>query len=220
MEQFDSYKLFSNNMKQKFYEEVGFLRTLFPSLDKIEGIIMKLDTHKGFDNYQKEIGDPMKEDTLIIGDPQNNVLLFFKCSNDRKHKTEIFEGITILDIYCYNKESTIYKKGNPINVPSHLERYVFDFASEDLSLYNSFSGLKIRELGNPFVENNYRKGGMMPLKKMKSHPEWKELYRADVEIKKVQVCKSCGKKSAKGCCLEYSTKNRSVLTMVIGWSDR
>lgn len=45
-------------------------------------------------------------------------------------------------------------------------------------------------------------------------------YKKYLEIKKVQICKSCGKKSLKGCCSGYNASNRSVLTMVIGWSKK
>jgi hypothetical protein len=51
---------------------------------------------------------------------------------------------------------------------------------------------------------------------MKKHPEWKKEYRENIDIKKVQICKSCNKKLG----YNYSSVNRSMLTMVIGWSKK
>ena len=199
---------------QKFNQEAEYLKTLFPTLDKIEGIIVKLDTEGGFNNYQNKIGDPMEENTLILGDEDNNVLLFFKCSS-KSHKKSIFEGVTVLDQFRYSSKSIIHRKRSPVDVPLHLGKYIFDFVPIECSMGN----LTIEKPRHTFLEN-YTKGGMMPLKEMKRHPEWKEEYKKCIEIKKVQICKSCGKKSLKGCCPSYNASNRSVLTMVIGWSRK
>ena len=202
---------------QEFHEEAEYLKTLFPALDKIEGIIVKLDTEGGFDNYQEKIGNPMEENTLIIGDQDNNVLLFFNCSN-KSHNTQIFQGVTVFNKYNYDKESIIHKRRDPVDVPLHLEKYIFDFASN--SLVVPLRSLEVREPIEIFLKNNYIRGGMMPLKEMKQHPEWKKEYRKNIDIKKVQICKFCNKKSLKGCCSNYSSVNRSMLTMVIGWSKK
>ena len=33
------------------------------------------------------------------------------------------------------------------------------------------------------------------------------------------MCKSCKGKAHKGCCSEYSSNNRVMIKMVIGWSE-
>ena len=199
---------------QKFNQEAEYLKTLFPTLDKIEGIIVKLDTAGGFDNYQNRIKNPMEENTLILGDEDNNVLLFFKCSG-KSYKTNIFEGVTVLNQFNYSSRSIIHRRRSPVDVPLHLGKYIFDFAPIEYSL----EGLTIEKPQHIFLEKYY-KSGMMPLKEMKRHPEWNEEYKRHIEIKKLQICKSCNKKSLKGCCSSYSVSNRSVLTMVIGWSSK
>ena len=212
---------------QRFNREAEYLKRLFPNLNKIEGIIVRLDTEGGFDNYQSKIGDPMEENTLILGDEDNNVLLFFKCSS-KSHNKNIFEGVTVLDQFSYSSKSIVHRKRDPVDVPHHLEKYIFDFASisaglggscSEYALAGSLKNLRIEKPEHTFLKN-YAKGGMMPLKEMKKHPEWKEEYRKYLEIKKVQICKSCGKKSLKGCCPGYGASNRSMLTVVIGWSKK
>ena len=198
--------------RQRFNREVDFLRNYFPCLGKMEGIIVKLDTDGGFDNYQKEIGDPMEENTLIIADEDNNTLLFFNYSS-KTYKTKILEGVTVITTFCYDKESQIHRKKSPIDVPSHLEKYIFDFA-----LTNSFRDFTIKQPDEDFLERNYQKSGMILLKEMKKHPEWKEEYRNNIGIKRIQICKSCSKRWLKDCCSEYRRDNRTMLKMVIGWS--
>jgi hypothetical protein len=64
----------------------------------------------------------------------------------------------------------------------------------------------------------YTRGGMLSLKDLKNNPEWKKEYELQLTIKRVHICKSCKNKTRKGCCFEYSSQNRSMVTMVIGWS--
>ena|SRR5438270_6208432 len=171
--------------QQRFNREAEFLRNFFPCLDNMEGIIIKLDTDGGFDNYHKEIGDPMEENTLIIADEGNNTLLFFNYSN-KSYKTKILEGVTVMTRFCYDRESQIHRKRRPIDVPPHLEKYIFDFVLDD-----SFNSILIKQVDEKFLERNYQKGGMILLKEIKKHPEWKEEYRKNIEVKRIQICKTC-----------------------------
>ena len=59
---------------------------------------------------------------------------------------------------------------------------------------------------------------MIPFKQVKNNPEWKKEYEVDVVIKRVHICKSCRNKARKGCCPNYSSENRSMVTMIMGWS--
>ena len=61
---------------------------------------------------------------------------------------------------------------------------------------------------------------MIPFKQVKNNPEWKKEYEANMYIKRVHICKSCKNKACKGCCPDYSSENRSMITMVMGWSAK
>lgn len=65
----------------------------------------------------------MEENTLIIGDQHNNVLLFFNCSS-KSHKTKVFEGVTVVNRYHYDRESIMHRRRNPVDVPLRLENYI------------------------------------------------------------------------------------------------
>lgn len=69
-----------------------------------------------------------------------------------------------------------------------------------------------------FMCKFYEKGGMVPLKDVKTNIEWKNVYEDDIIVKKLNICKSCRRKAHKGCCSEYSANNRVMIKMVIGWS--
>jgi hypothetical protein len=58
---------------------------LFP-LWPPSGTVVKLLIEQGYDNYKSIIGDPMKENTLIIQDNEGNILLFFKHSKKTPKK--------------------------------------------------------------------------------------------------------------------------------------
>ncbi len=57
--------------------------------------------------------------------------------------------------------------------------------------------------------------------------EWNKEYEDLVEVKLVNICKSCGllprsmkgSKAYKGCCADYSSSNRVKIKMVIGWHN-
>ena len=57
---------------------------------------------------------------------------------------------------------------------------------------------------------------MMPIKEMKRHPEWKDKYLDDAEVKDIHTCKSCGGRAHSGCCPEYSASNKEKARMLIG----
>ena len=85
-------------------------------------------------------------------------------------------------------------------------------------MVNNFNALKISDEEDlEFLRRNYKPGGIYPLKEMRKHPEWMPEYRYKIKIRKMHICKSCGNKWVKDCCIYYSQKNRKVLTMVIGW---
>ena len=83
-----------------------------------------------------------------------------------------------------------------------------------LCMTEVFGNLEVRP---DFFERNFKRGGMMPIKEMRRHPEWKEKYLDDAEVRDIHMCKSCPNRSHSGCCYEYSATNRKKIRMVIGW---
>jgi CDGSH-type Zn-finger protein len=69
-----------------------------------------------------------------------------------------------------------------------------------------------------FLSSRYKEGGMMPVRELRENRDWKREGESELEIKSVHMCRSCGKKSNKGCCTDYHPTNRTKIKMVIGWS--
>jgi hypothetical protein len=153
-----------------------------------------------------------------MGDDDNNVMLFFQPS-DKPVVKKIVKGVTVLTKYKYTKDVFIHKQIAPTEVPERLEKYIFDFTVERISNIMSIVDLNKRPIEH-FLENNYERGGMIRLKSMIVNPLWRNEYKSELHIKKMQICKSCGNKALKGCCGEYSARNRVPLSMVIGWSEK
>ena len=61
---------------KRHIQDIEYLETLFYSLAP-NITVAKLIVEQGSDNYKNAIGNPMKEDTLIIQDEECNVLLSF-----------------------------------------------------------------------------------------------------------------------------------------------
>jgi hypothetical protein len=74
----------------------------------------------------------------------------------------------------------------------------------------SFEDLSV---GNFFSDNF-----MVPLKDAKNKPGWKPEYRDLAQVKRMHICKSCKCKARKGCCPEYSSGNRVMIKMIVGWN--
>ena len=85
---------------------------------------------------------------------------------------------------------------------------------EDI-LKNSTEFLDFEDMsvGNFFSENF-----MVPLKFAKNKPGWKPEYRDLAQVKRMHICKSCKCKARKGCCPEYSSGNRVMIKMIVGWN--
>ena len=208
-------------LKKRFIQDIEYLETLFPSWPP-SGTVVKLVVEQGFDNYMNIIGDPMKEDTLIVQDNECNILLFFKHSK-KALKKNVSKGITTMTIFNYTEGCIISKKHDITEVPLHLERFIYlDFQSQSKNSNHVTtlvgSQLKSLTLNDDFFSRNYNKGGMISLKEVKRHPEWKQEYERLVETKYVHICKFCESKAYAGCCSNYSAVNRKKVKMVLGWS--
>jgi len=195
----------------------------------------------------------MDEETLILGDENNNVYLVFEKIDKLVTTKNITKNVHVTDNYRYCQGSIIHKKHEVTPVPIYLKYIIINntiinnFHSLNIS-NNQFdikqvqiqknqspiiptvvdvSKLERAEFSasspglnldsNIFLENNYIRGGMCPLANMRQHPEWVPEYRKNVEVKRINICKSCRNRFIKGCCPEYSSKNKTMQTMVIGW---
>ena len=201
-------------LKKRFIQDIEYLEALFPSWPP-NGTVVKLIVEQGFDNYKNTIGDPMKENTLIIQDNDCNVLLFFKHSK-KTPKKDVFKGITTMMTFNYTEGCIISKKHDITEVPLHLEQFIFEDSHPVTTLVES--KMTSLTLNDDFFSRNYNKGGMISLKEVRRHPEWKQEYEQLVETKYVHICKSCESKAYSGCCLSYSAVNRKKVKMVLGWS--
>lgn len=98
-------------------------------------------------------------------------------------------------------------------------------------LVNNFKNFKISERSKDlqeFLENNFKRGGICPLKDMRRYKGWRAKYRRDLNdiIDDIDICKSCGERWLKGCCDEYYVKDDNInkkrnnkrILMVFGWS--
>lgn len=77
---------------------------------------------------------------------------------------------------------------------------------------DAFDNCKLEEPGNFFSENF-----MVSFKEAKNKPDWKPEYKDMAQVKRLHMCKSCKGKAMKGCCPEYSPKNRVMIKMIVGW---
>jgi len=105
----------------------------------------------------------------------------------------------------YNKEEITINKFSMFT-RQHLEHFVcYEFS-------------RCVKVSSDFFSVNYTKGGVIPIKEVRNHPEWKPEYEKLVQVKRVHMCKSCKSKAQKGCCPLYSPKNRVMIKVIVGWS--
>jgi len=213
----------------------------------VKGTIIKLDVNRegeeedpdssdygikaGVSDYEKKTGAYfLDEKTLIIADRDGNIYLVF-VDEEGNFVEHITDAIHIIRTCKYDKESYIHKRHMPTRIPGHLRPLVIinnttvnktvnniTKTTNNINNMINFGTLKISDKEElEFLRRNYKPGGMYLLTEMKRHPEWMPKYRHKIKTEKLQICKSCGNKSVKNCCIDSSPKNRKVLTMVIGW---
>lgn len=226
-------------MERRRLSDLQYIKDLFHNSTRVSGTVFKLDVEDGFSNYNKEIGDPMNEDTLIVGDSNNNVFIVFKrheklVPDSHTGIRVIFDGVNIIHHLKYGSECILHRKQEPTNVPTHIfnivmQNNVYQTNNFTENTTNNFNNLN---LGNKedveithntnfenFMHRFYKEGGIVPVKSVKQHAEWNKEYEKYIRTKKIHVCKSCKNRAHKGCCLEYSSSNRVMIKMVIGWSE-
>ncbi len=193
----------------KFEQDVKFLQRLFGTSDEIKACAVVILGEKGKSNYRKNYVNPDSEKTLKIRS-LNTTVLFYEHTRIDFTYLNICEYVTMVNEFSFTKG---YKVDNYIYRPAELPYYLEDF------IYNCVhKALNMLNINNEnFFEKNFQRGGIMPLKEMKKHPEWKTKYIDDVNVKDMHMCKSCKNRAYSGCCPEYSSSNRKKIKMVIGW---
>ena len=227
--------------KQK---DLQYVRNLFGNTTNVIGTVLKLDVDNGFTNYKDKIGNPMSEETLIVGDENNNVFIVFK-QHQELVPVKVFDGVNIISRLKYGDGYLLHRKQQPIDVPLRIVNIVMQqnnvYNTNNFKIVtNNFNTLKINdekkhiqsdnintlkkqhdvsEYFETFMHKFYKEGGMVPIKNVKMHPEWTKEYETCITTKRVNMCKSCKEKAHKGCCSEYSSGNRVMIKVVIGWSE-
>ena len=184
---------------------------MFPKIDKI---IIKLDAVDDNDYKNKTGVHFMDEETLIIGDNNNNVYLVFDKEDETITTKNITKHMHVIRQYYYDYNSIIHKKHEVTPMPAHLQIIIIN--NNVTNITNNLQSVYISN-NVDFFEKNYKKGGMYALEDMKRHPEWIPEYRKCIEVKRMNMCKSCNNSAHKGCCANYDYNNRTMKTMVIGW---
>ena len=193
---------------------------LFPVVKKT---IIKIDAvDDNCNDYKDRTGIHfMDEETLILGDEDNNVYLVFEKDDKLVTTKNITKRVHAIDNYHYCQGSIIHKKHEVAPMPIHLKSIIINNTIINNYSYTESPGQYLNTRTDAshsgFLEKNYNRGGMCPLVNMRQHPEWVPGYRKHVEVKRITICKSCRSRFIKGCCPEYSSNNKMMQTMVIGW---
>lgn len=90
----------------------------------VEGAIIKIDaTDDGGADYEEIFGKNfLEEETLILGDDDNNVYLVFRKEEDETVVAkDITKNLHIVDKCTYDNGSHIHKRYPPANIPAHLK---------------------------------------------------------------------------------------------------
>ena len=186
---------------------------LYPEITNNDTIIIKLDAVDDDSNDYKETTGVhfMDEKTLILGDEDNNaILIFLPCDDEKVRTRSITKNMHVINKFCFDSNSVIHNKHEIVPMPNHLKSVIINYNT----VINNFIS---RNISVDFLDNNYKQGGMHPLKDMKRHHEWIPEYRTHIKVERINMCKSCGNKAHKNCCASYDPKNRVRTTMVIGW---
>ena len=242
----DTRRHIKNNMsrpQERFRYAVDFVNQCETNFTKIissdkycewgNTVTIKLDASDDPDKeYRKKFGVGfMDEDTLIIGDDMNNVLMVYQDEN-KVVTDDVTSLIHVIDKLRMTPKCIVHKKMEPSKTPPHI-KINLNFIQNNIqnantiqnaqTIQNNFANLQVSstDVNNVrcYLEAYFKKGGMCSLKKISRHPEWKTKYRDEIETKKLNICKSCEQRWIKGCCENYSRTNRTIWVMVIGWHE-
>ena len=204
-------------------DELKFIEDISDNKHRIKGAIINIEPKIGYNNYVTAFGNPLKENTLVVGDDEHNLKVCFKGGDNIVTKRTIFEGVDVIPYFNYTTQCVIHKKEKPADVPQYMINVIFqNNITNNINITQDFNQklqLSASETDD-FMSRFYRKGGIMPLATARKNSEWMPKYKADLTTQVLHRCKSCGNKAHKGCCADYSTKNRLKTVMIIGWSEK
>ena len=127
--------------RQQQKNDFEFISELFGSTI-IMGTILKINCDSGMENYIRTAGDPMAEDTLIVGDDENNVILCFKECSNLCHKKTTVQNVNAMLHFDYGKECIVHKRRELANIPDRLVNIVFQNNTVH-NVTNNFNRLQI-----------------------------------------------------------------------------
>ena len=193
-------------------------------------VTIKLDASDNSDKeYREKFGvNFMDENTLIIGDDMNNVLMVYQ-DESKVVAEDITSLIHVLNKLRLTPQCIVHKKMEPSKTPPHIKINLnFNIQNANTiqnahTIQNNFANLHISSTGinnaQCYLETYFKRGGTCPLKKISRYPEWKPAYKDEIETKRMDICKSCKQRWIRGCCENYSRTNRTIWVMVIGWHE-
>ena len=215
-------------MERRRLNDLQYIERLFHNSTRVSGTVLKLDVENGFTNYSKNIGNPMDENTLIVGDSDNNVFVVFKrheklVPDSHTGVRVIFDGVRIIHHLKYGNECILHKRKEPTDVPTHIlnivvQNNVYQTNNFTENTTNNFNNLnlnskeKVEKTHNTdyshtkcaseaFMHRFYKEGGMVPIKDLKKRAEWDNKYETYLITKKIHVCKSCKGKATRTLCV-------------------
>ena len=208
--------------RQKDFEYVS---SLFKNVSHITGTLIMIKAEYGLNSYTSAVGNPMKEETLIMGDASNNVIMCFQPHDNTCTQAKILEGVNIMPYFKYDNECVVHKKQTPKEIPGHLINLIIKTNVSVTNVTNNFSKVILENRGarlktvKAFMLLHYNNTYIVSIKEVKRHPEWKSEYAENIMTKLINVCKSCKKRAYKGCCPSYSSQNRSKIKVVVGFNE-
>lgn len=204
----DFVQSYLRKQNDQYKRDKDYISTMYDTAENMDGTVVKLQGETGWNNYERNIGDPAKQSTLVVRGHDQNIYLFFK--HAACQPTRLYDGVDILDSFCYTKNCKIYRRREPAEVPTRLKELVVDADCAGCTSDDSTA----------FLTANFVEGGIMPIKDMIAHPDWKQKYRHQLKTKRVHTCVWCKSKAQKGCCAKYSSGDRIKVTMVVGWQQK
>ena len=147
---------------------------------------------------------------------ENDIEYAIKCINDKsKDSTLTRRKKSSVGLNLNNEENPTNRRHSQTTPVHNTQNVGFLKIASNVNVMHP-SKQNIFEI---FMHRFYNKGGMVPIKNVKMHPEWTKEYETCITTKRVNMCKSCKNRAHKGCCSEYSSSNRVMIKMVIGWSE-
>jgi hypothetical protein len=164
----------------------------------------------------------LNENTCIFGDEDNNTFIVFEGDKNIDLKginRKLTEDVSIIGELSFNtKDLFFHKKFKPNVIPSYIKSKLLEMIVEtdEIHIDNLCSRFDDLNIDKEFF-SDFRREKMYVYKEIKRRPNWRKQYERFITTKLVNICKSCGKHSVKGCCDKYSGRNRIKVKMIVDW---